>query len=99
MCAVSETVKFDLVCASDVLMTGGNIWCGRFKRRPLRGHLDPAPRHAWTPTPSNLAARLQGVAEPSAVVVAESTRRLAGNLFELEDPWPHRTGVEGSVRV
>jgi class 3 adenylate cyclase len=31
----------------------------------------------------NLAARLQGIAEPNTVVVAESTRRLLGNLFEL----------------
>jgi class 3 adenylate cyclase len=34
---------------------------------------------------SNLAARLQGVAEPNAVVIAEDTRKLIGNLFELED--------------
>jgi hypothetical protein len=33
----------------------------------------------------NLAARLQGVAEPDIVVIAESTKRLIGNLFELED--------------
>ena len=33
----------------------------------------------------NLAARLQGIAEPDSVVVAESTRRLVGSLFELED--------------
>ena len=33
----------------------------------------------------NLAARLQGIAEPNSVVIAESTRRLVGNLFELED--------------
>jgi class 3 adenylate cyclase/predicted ATPase len=33
----------------------------------------------------NLAARLQGIAEPNRVVVAESTRKLVGNLFELED--------------
>src|SRR5215475_3038126 len=33
----------------------------------------------------NLAARLQGVAEPNTVVIAESTRKLVGNLFELED--------------
>src|SRR6202046_4066987 len=33
----------------------------------------------------NLAARLQGVAEPNAVVISESTRKLVGNLFELED--------------
>ena len=33
----------------------------------------------------NLAARLQGIAEPNRVVIAESTRKLVGNLFELED--------------
>jgi hypothetical protein len=33
----------------------------------------------------NLAARLQGVAEPNSVVIADSTRKLLGNLFELED--------------
>ena len=33
----------------------------------------------------NLAARLQGVAEPNSVVIAESTRKLVGNLFELQD--------------
>src|SRR6201984_1915127 len=36
----------------------------------------------------NLAARLQGVAEPNSVVVAESTRKLLGKLFALEDPGP-----------
>jgi class 3 adenylate cyclase len=33
----------------------------------------------------NLAARLQGIGEPNTVVIAESTRKLLGNLFELED--------------
>jgi class 3 adenylate cyclase len=33
----------------------------------------------------NLAARLQGIAEPNMVVIAESTRKLLGNLFDLED--------------
>jgi class 3 adenylate cyclase len=33
----------------------------------------------------NLAARLRGIAEPNSVVIAESTRRLVGNLFELKD--------------
>src|ERR1700730_7687050 len=32
----------------------------------------------------NLAARLQSIAEPNSVVIAESTRRLLGNLFELQ---------------
>jgi class 3 adenylate cyclase len=31
----------------------------------------------------NLAARLQTLAEPDAVVIADSTRRLLGNLFDL----------------
>ena len=33
----------------------------------------------------NLAARLQGIAEPNTVVIAEGTRKLLGNLFELQD--------------
>jgi class 3 adenylate cyclase/tRNA A37 threonylcarbamoyladenosine biosynthesis protein TsaE len=36
----------------------------------------------------NLAARLQGIAEPNTVVIAASTRKLLGNLFELEDLGP-----------
>jgi class 3 adenylate cyclase len=33
----------------------------------------------------NLAARLQTLAEPGAVVIASSTRRLTGGLFEYRD--------------
>jgi AAA ATPase domain/Adenylate and Guanylate cyclase catalytic domain len=33
----------------------------------------------------NLAARLQGIAEPDQVVIADGTRRLLGDLFELSD--------------
>ena len=33
----------------------------------------------------NLAARLQSLAEPGAVVIASSTRRLTGGLFEYRD--------------
>ena len=33
----------------------------------------------------NLAARLQDVAEPNMVIIADGTRRLLGNLFELRD--------------
>jgi class 3 adenylate cyclase len=48
----------------------------------------------------NLAARLQGVAEPNSVVVSESTRKLVGNLFEFEDfGGKHLKGIEGSVRA
>ena len=48
----------------------------------------------------NLAARLQGVAEPNSVVVAESTRKLVGNLFELEDLGAKDLkGISGPVRA
>ena len=48
----------------------------------------------------NLAARLQGIAEPTSVVIAESTRRLVGNLFELEDLGAiDLKGIAGSVRA
>ena len=33
----------------------------------------------------NIAARLQSIAEPNTVVIAESTRKLLGNLFDLQD--------------
>src|SRR5215510_12329055 len=48
----------------------------------------------------NLAARLQGIAEPNTVVIAESTRRLLGNLFDLRDLGPQELkGVQGTVRA
>ena len=48
----------------------------------------------------NLAARLQGVAEPNSVVVAENTRKLVGSLFELEDVGPQELkGISGPVRA
>ena len=48
----------------------------------------------------NLAARLQGVAEPNSVVIAESTRKLVGNLFELEDLGAHDLkGIAGPARA
>jgi predicted ATPase/class 3 adenylate cyclase len=48
----------------------------------------------------NLAARLQSVAEPNSVVIAESTRKLVGNLFELEDlRAKDLKGITGPVRA
>ena len=49
----------------------------------LRSHAaDNPPVVGETP---NLAARLQGLAEPGGVIIAESTRRLTGGLFEYRD--------------
>ena len=48
----------------------------------------------------NLAARLQSIAEPNMVVLAEDTRRLLGNLFELEDLGAKDLkGISGPVRA
>ena len=48
----------------------------------------------------NLAARLQSMAEPNSVVIAESTRKLVGNLFELEDLGANDLkGIAGPVRA
>jgi class 3 adenylate cyclase len=54
--------------------------------------------HAIIGETPNLAARLQGVAEPNSVVIAESTRKLLGNLFELEEFGPKELkGISGAV--
>jgi predicted ATPase/class 3 adenylate cyclase len=48
----------------------------------------------------NLAARLQGIAQPNGVVIAESTRKLVGNLFEAEDLGSKEfKGISGPVRA
>ena len=48
----------------------------------------------------NLAARLQGIAEPNSVVIAENTRKLVGDLFELQDLGAQDLkGIAGSVRA
>ena len=48
----------------------------------------------------NLAARLQGIAEPNTVVIAESTRKLLGNLFDLENLGPKDLkGIAEPVRA
>ena len=45
-----------------------------------------------------LAARLQGIAKPNSVVIAEGTRKLLGNLFELQDLGQQDLkGIAGSV--
>lgn len=48
----------------------------------------------------NLAARLQGIANPDTVVIADGTRRLVGNLFELQDLGQHSLkGIDGRVHA
>jgi Adenylate and Guanylate cyclase catalytic domain len=59
--------------ATEVVVVGDLIGTGAAQEQTVVGE-----------TP-NLAARLQGVAEPNTVVIAESTRNLLGNLFDLQD--------------
>jgi class 3 adenylate cyclase len=48
----------------------------------------------------NLAARLQGIAQPNTVVIADGTRKLLGNLFELQDLGTSELkGMAGLVRA
>src|SRR5262252_8314124 len=46
-------------------------------------------KHALVGDTPNLAARLQALAEPGTIVVAASTRRLLGDLFQLRDLGRH----------
>ena len=76
--AVSEikpnvTLQTRVGIATGLVVVGDLIGSGEAQERGIVGD-----------TP-NLAARMQGVAEPNTVVIAEGTRRLLGNLFELED--------------
>jgi class 3 adenylate cyclase len=59
--------------ATGLVVVGDLIGAGEAQERGIVGE-----------TP-NLAARPQGIAEPNTVVIAESTRKLLGNLFELQD--------------
>ena len=46
------------------------------------------------------AVRLQGLAEPNMVVIAQSTRKLLGNLFDLEDLGAKELkGIVGPMRA
>jgi predicted ATPase/class 3 adenylate cyclase len=74
--------------ATGLVVVGDLIGSGEARERSIVGE-----------TP-NLAARLQGVAEPNSVVIAEGTRKLLGNLFELEDLGAHDLkGITGPVRA
>src|SRR5437588_12077863 len=59
-----------------------------------------APERGIVGETPNLAARLQAIAEPNTVVIAESTRKLLGNLFELKDLGPRELkGIAGPAKA
>jgi class 3 adenylate cyclase len=59
--------------ATGLVVVGDLIGSGEAQER---GIVDETP---------NVAARLQSVAEPNTVIIAETTRKLLGDLFDLQD--------------
>ena len=74
--------------ATGLVVVGDLIGSGEAQERGIVGE-----------TP-NLASRLQGVAQPNSVVIAESTRKLLGKLFEFEDFGARELkGIDAPVRA
>jgi class 3 adenylate cyclase/ABC-type transport system involved in cytochrome c biogenesis ATPase subunit len=72
-----EPLAVRIGIATGLVVVGDRRGEGAFRERAVVGD-----------TP-NLAARLQGLAEPGTIVVAASTRRLLGDLFRLRDLGRH----------
>jgi predicted ATPase/class 3 adenylate cyclase len=71
--AAAEPLELRIGVATGLVVVGDLVGSGEAQQHDIVGE-----------TP-NLAARLQGIAEPNTVVIADSTRGLLGNLFELQD--------------
>jgi class 3 adenylate cyclase len=85
---LSAPLQTRIGIATGLVVVGDLIGSGEAQERGIVGE-----------TP-NVAARLQGLAEPNTVVIAESTRRLVGNLFELSDLGPQELkGIPGCIRA
>jgi class 3 adenylate cyclase len=74
--ATQEPLSVRIGIASGLVVVGDLIGAGAAQERGVIGE-----------TP-NLAARLQALAAPGTLVIAESTRRQIGALFELDDLGP-----------
>ena len=72
----NETLKVRIGIATGIVVVGDLVGRGSAQEQAVVGD-----------TP-NLAARLQGLAGPGNVVIAESTRRLLGGAFELKPLGP-----------
>jgi class 3 adenylate cyclase/predicted ATPase len=83
-----EALQTRIGIATGLVVVGDLIGAGASQEQGIVGE-----------TP-NLAARLQGIAQPNGVVIAENTRKLIGNLFELDDLGAQDLkGLAGSVRA
>src|SRR6202790_2840043 len=83
-----EPLQVRIGAATGMVVVGDLVGSGEAQEHDIVGE-----------TP-NLAARLQGIAEPNTVVIAEATRRLLGNLFDLRDlGLKELKGIAGPARV
>jgi class 3 adenylate cyclase/nucleoside-triphosphatase THEP1 len=83
-----ERLQVRIGIATGLVVVGDMIGKGESRERDIVGD---AP---------NLAARLQALAAPSAIIIAESTRRQIGAFFELADLGPQQVkGFAESQRV
>src|SRR6266849_4156895 len=83
-----EPLQVRIGAATGLVVVGDLVGSGEAQERGIVGE-----------TP-NLAARLQGIAEPNMVVIAEATRKLLGNLFDVEDLGAQDLkGIGGPVRA
>ncbi len=82
----NEPLKVRIAIATGIVVVGDPLGQGSTHEQLVVGD-----------TP-NLAARLQALAEPGSVVIAESTRRLLGGTFELTPLHPHELkGLEAPI--
>jgi class 3 adenylate cyclase len=72
----NENLKVRVGIATEIVVVGDLVGQGSAQEQAVVGESP------------NLAARLQALAEPGTVVIAESTRRLLGGAFELEPLGP-----------
>jgi class 3 adenylate cyclase len=86
--AAASALHVRVGIATGVVVVGDLLGSGESQERGVVGD-----------TP-NLAARLQGIASPDSVILAEGTRKLLGDLFEFVDLGPQDLkGVVGSPRA
>ena len=83
--ATQEPLNVRIGIATGLVVVGDLIGAGAAQERGVVGE-----------TP-NLAARLQALARPDTLVVADSTRRQIGTLFEIEDLGPPTGGRASAV--
>ena len=82
--AIVDAVPRLVTAAGSPLQVRAGIATGLVIVGDLFGSGEAQERGIVGETP-NLAARLQSLAEPNTVIIAEGTRRLLGGLFELKD--------------